>query len=81
MTVKTRTFHYHEKGNHDETWYRLAKDDEAGDVYIEHAWACGPDVDDVRIELATFLSTDRSSAREKLVKLIGSLIDEKSDKP
>lgn len=76
MAIITRRFHYHEKGNHDETWHELARDTETGEVFIEKGWARRDDVGDCRIELATFLATERSTARDKLVALIGSLVPE-----
>jgi hypothetical protein len=79
MAIVTRTFHYHENGNHDETWYRLARDTETGDLFVEHAWARGADVGEERIELRRFLETNRSTARDKLMKLIGTLVEGAAD--
>lgn len=76
MAVITRRFHYHEKGNHDEAWHELARDTETGDVFVVKGWARREDVDDCRIELAEFLGRERSTARDKLMALIGTLVEE-----
>jgi len=39
VPILTREFFRQEKGNHEETWYRLARDTETGDVFIETTFA------------------------------------------
>ena len=79
MVVLTRRFFYHEKGNHDETWYYLARDTETWAVYIEHERAARGDVGTKRIEIADFLSGPSLTARDNLLKLIGTLVLEPDD--
>lgn len=79
MPIITRRFHYHEKGNHNEKWFLLARDTESGDVFIQHEWAERADQGSRRIELVDFLATDQSSARTKLIDLIGSLVEDNPD--
>jgi hypothetical protein len=81
MAVLTKRFFYHEKGNHDETWYYLARDTETGDVYVEHEWAARGDVGSKRVEVAAFLSGPSMTARGNLLKLIGTLVQEVGDAP
>lgn len=81
MAILTKQFFYHEKGNHDETWYHLARDTETGAVFIEHEWAARGDVGSKRIEIAEFLSGTKISAKDKLLKLIGTLVPDKPAKP
>jgi hypothetical protein len=81
MAVFTRRFFYHEKGNHDETWYYLARDTESGEVYVEHDWAARGNLGSERIEIAEFLSGPPITARHNLLKLIGTLVVESDDAP
>lgn len=74
MAIVTRRFHYHEKGNHDETWHSLARDTDTGEVFVQKEWAHRENVGDCRIELAAFLASNDSTARTNLMKLIGSLV-------
>jgi hypothetical protein len=76
MAILTRQFFAHEKGNHDETWYRLARDTETGEVFILHEWAARSDAGSERIELSDFLSRNTSSAKTKLLTMIGTLVKE-----
>lgn len=76
MAVLTRKFFYHEKGNHDEKWYHLARDTETGAVFIEHEWAARGDVGSQRIEVAEFLSGGATTAKANLLKLIGTLVQD-----
>jgi hypothetical protein len=81
MAILTKRFFYHEKGNHDETWYYLALDTETGAVYIEHEWAARGDVGSKRVEIAEFLSGPKMTARDNLLKLIGTLVPDNPPKP
>jgi hypothetical protein len=76
MTILTREFHKHEKGNHEESWYRLARDTETGDVFIEHEWSARNDVGTERIEVAEFLARHEGTAGKNLLRLIGTLVKE-----
>jgi hypothetical protein len=79
MAVVMKRFFYHEKGNHDETWYYLARDTESGAVYIEHEWAERGNLGSKRIGVAEFLSGPSMTARDNLLKLIGTLVSETGD--
>ncbi len=68
--IKNRFF-YHEKGNHDETWYYLARDTESNNVYVIHAWAHGRDVDEAPMAITDFLNSGRGTAQDNLLKLLG----------
>jgi hypothetical protein len=81
MAILTRQFFYHEKGNHDETWYSLARNTETGAVFIEHEWAARGDVGSKKIEIVEFLSGPGGTARNNLLKLIGTLVPDKPAKP
>jgi hypothetical protein len=76
MSILTKQFYAHEKGNHDETFYHLARDTETGEVFVMHEWYARADVGSARIELADFLSRNTSSAKTKLLALIGTLVKE-----
>ena len=78
VPILTREFFRQEKGNHEETWYRLARDTETGDVFIEHEWTARNDAGTVRIELADFLTKHQGSAGKNLLRLIGTLVKEPS---
>jgi hypothetical protein len=73
-----KRFFYREKGNHDEAWYYLARDNETGVVYVECQWAVGDHLGSNRIEIADFLS---GPARANLLRLIGTLVTEAGDAP
>jgi hypothetical protein len=81
MAVVKKRFFYHEKGSHDETWYYLARDTETGAVYIEHEWAARADTGSKRVDIAEFLSGPSMTARDNLLKLIGTLVQETGDAP
>jgi hypothetical protein len=76
MTILTRRFFAHGKGNHDETFYHLARDTESGEVFILHEWYVRTDVGSERIELSDFLTRNASSANTKLLAMIGTLVTE-----
>jgi len=52
VPVLTNEFFRHERGNHDETWYRLARGTDTGDVFIEQEWAARGNVGSKRMEVA-----------------------------
>jgi hypothetical protein len=77
MAILKRCFFAHEKGNHDETWYYLARDTETGRVFIIHEWAVRANLGERPLEIAEFLAMANSTAQSNLLKLIGSLIEER----
>jgi hypothetical protein len=81
MAVVMKRFFCHEKGNHDEAWYYLARDTESGAVYIEHEWAERGNFGSKRIGVAEFLSGPSMTARDNLLELIGTLVVETGDAP
>jgi hypothetical protein len=81
MAVLTKQFFHHEKGNHDETWYHLARDTDTGAVYIEHEWSGPGNTGSKRIQIGEFLSSPGGTARDNLLKLIGTLVQETGDAP
>ena len=76
-----KLFFYHEKGNHDETWYYLARNTESGAVFVEHEWAERGNLGSRRIGLAEFLSGSSMTACDNLLDLIGTLVLETGDAP
>ena len=72
-------FFYHEKGNHDETWYYLCKD-ENGQAYIEHEFSAGPGNgsveigDPTRMSVQQFLESGQGTAQNNLLQLIATLL-------
>lgn len=62
MAVIKKQFFHHEKGNHDETWYYLARDTETGKVFIIHAWAARADVDELQLSVRELMN-DTTSAQ------------------
>jgi hypothetical protein len=69
MAVVMKRFFYHEKGNHDETWYYLARDTESGAIHIEHEWAERGNLGSKRIGVAEFLSGRFMTARDTFLNL------------
>lgn len=79
MAVLTRQFHYHEDGSHYETWYYLARDTETGKVFVLHEWSGKKgDQGERSLSIEEFLSSQNSSATDKLRRLIGTLVPEAS---
>ena len=76
MAINKRTFHYHERGNHNEKWYHLVQDSGSGEVYVEHEWDEPGDHGSRRIEISDFLSEMSHTGQSKLLTLIGSLASE-----
>jgi hypothetical protein len=75
MAILKHQFYHHEKGNHDETWFHLARDTVTGRVFIVHEWAARTDVGNREMSLQEFLR-DTTSAQDKLLQLIGTLVTE-----
>ncbi|KFC66845.1 hypothetical protein FG93_04327 [Bosea sp. LC85] len=76
MAVVRKQFHRHEKGNHDETFYYLARDTESRRVFIIHGWAAGKNVDEVELSVSDFLAQVNGTARDRFLELIGTLVEE-----
>lgn len=75
MAVLKRGFYYHEKGNHDEDWFYLARDTDSGRVFIIHEWAHRENLGDRELSLEEFLtSRGRGTRQDNLIKLIGTLV-------
>lgn len=74
-----KQFYYHEKGNHEENWYYLARDVN-GQAVVEHEFsgALGRGNEEIgaptRIALADFLQK-RGTAQDNLLKLISTILD------
>lgn len=74
-----KQFYYHEKGNHEETWYYLARDVN-GNAVVEREFSGAPGSGNIevgaptRITLAEFLQQG-GTARDNLLKLIGTILD------
>ncbi|MBX9697934.1 MAG: hypothetical protein K2X74_00800 [Acetobacteraceae bacterium] len=79
MAVVSKCFFRHEKGNHDETWFYLARDTETGEVFVIHEWAARANVGSERVALTAFLARNESTAKSNLLRLIGSLANEPHD--
>lgn len=71
MAEIRKQFFYHEKGNHDETWYYLVRDTETNNIYVIHAWATKSNVDEASMDIAAFLNSGRGTAQDNLLKLLG----------
>lgn len=71
--ARTR-FHYHEKGNHDETWHYLC--DEGADLHVETETSSGPGRGDGKISaplrrsIKEFLESGQGTAQNKLRALL-----------
>lgn len=77
MPILVRQFYRHEKGNHDETFYFLARDSETGRVFIIHEWFARENVGSVELSIPEFHSRTRnSSAWDCFLKFIGTLATE-----
>jgi predicted deacetylase len=77
MAILRRQFFYHEKGNHDERWHWLARDTDTGRVFVINGYApMGQEDFETESEVGEFLTNDNSSARTKLLEVIGSLVTE-----
>jgi hypothetical protein len=71
-------FYYHEKGNHNETWHYLCKD-EYGRAYVETETSAGQGAgmeigEPHRRSVQEFLASGQGTAQENLLKLIATLI-------
>lgn len=73
MAIVRKQFHSHEKGNHDETFYYLARDTETGRVFIIHGWAAGSSGEE-EMTVAQFFERVNGSARERFLQLIGTVV-------
>jgi hypothetical protein len=79
MAILVRQFYAHEKGNHDETFYSLARDSETGRVFIIHEWFARENVGSSEMTVAEFYAqTHNSSAWSRFVDLVGTLATEPS---
>jgi hypothetical protein len=78
-TALMKRFFYREKGNKDEAWYYLARDTETGAVYVECQWAVGDRSGSNRIEITDFLMGPSNTARNNLLRLIGTLVTKAGD--
>jgi hypothetical protein len=79
-TMARTPFYYHEKGNHDERWYYLCRDDN-GKAYIESEFSPGPgrgneDIGPTSMSVLDFLASGQGTAQDKLLQLIASIIPE-----
>ena len=72
-------FYYHEKGNHDETWHYLCKD-ERGRAFVETETSAGPGRGDMEIgkpplrSVQEFLASGQGTAQDNLLELMGKLV-------
>ena len=68
---------FHDNANQRETWYELARDTNAGHVFVIYQWADrGGDIRVKNFELPRFLNEwDHSKARDALIELIGELVE------
>ncbi len=74
MPILVRQFYRHEKGNHDETFYSLARDSETGRVFIIHEWFAGANVGSAEMTIPEFHArTHNSSAWARFLEFIGTL--------
>lgn len=75
-----KQFYYHEKGNHSETWYYLARDP-SGLAVVEREFSGGLGSDDMevgrptRMSVSDFLSSGAGTAQDNLLRLIGTLAE------
>lgn len=76
-----KQFYYHEKGNHEETWYYLAQDVN-GRAVVEREFSGAPGSGQVdigtptRMSVVEFLTGGQGTAQDNLLRLIGTLADE-----
>lgn len=77
MTILRKRFHYHEKGNHDEKWFYLAKDTDTGRVFIIHAWAEKDNIGESEMTIPQFIEGRKDTALSKFYELVGSLATDK----
>lgn len=74
MAVLSSQFYGHEKGNHDETFYYLARDTDSGRVFVIHEWYNRANVGSAQMTVADFLAkTANSSASGDFLRFIGQL--------
>ena len=80
MAVIKRCFHYHEKGNHDEDWFNLARDTESGRVFIVHEWAHRADLGERELSIEEFLTLPgRGTRQQRFLELVGTLVEGPTD--
>ncbi len=74
MPILTKQFYAHEKGNHDETFYSLARDTDTGRVFVLKQWYRREDVGEKEMTVPEFLeATKNESASHRFLDMIGAL--------
>jgi hypothetical protein len=81
MTISRRLLHHHISGREgNDDWYYLCRDNETGHVFVEHEWDhvdySGRTHDRHPFELGDFLTNSGSTAKSRLMDLIGTLLPE-----
>jgi hypothetical protein len=71
-----KRFFCHEKDDHYEAWYYLARDAVTGSVYVEHQWAASGSLGSNRIEIIDFLIDQSITTRKSLLRFIRPLATE-----
>jgi oligoribonuclease NrnB/cAMP/cGMP phosphodiesterase (DHH superfamily) len=77
MTILRRQFYGHERGNHDETFFSLARDTETDRVFIIHEWFRKSDVGEKELTLDEFYAMAHgTSVWTRFLSFIGTLATE-----